>query len=127
MEMLGEKEHLAFKAAELDRAQTEHARAHRVAVVTTAEQPKFVTPTLVRQFMTGMSQTALDALPSLLKGQLETIVRRMQRQQTRVAMRGGVAWEHRQSSLSGGGKREVARRLRQIAAGQLREANGLVR
>lgn len=115
MEMLGEKEHLAFKAAALEAA----SARHRV-IVTEQPEPKTVTPYLLRQFMVGMSQTALDALPSFLKGQLESIGRRMQRQAFRAHKRDIKARQYRAVALSGGGKREVARRVRQSARMPLR-------
>lgn len=110
MEMLREKEHLAFKAAELEAASTRHR------TIVLRDPPKTVTPFLLRQFLAGMSQTALDALPSFLKGQLETIGRRMQRQTFRAHKREAKAQQYRMAALAGGGKREVARRLRQIQA-----------
>jgi len=77
-----------------------------------------ITPVLVRQFMDG--QITLDALPNLLRGQIATIARRLQRQAARAHQRDFRAFAYRKAALAGGGKREVARRLRQIERGSLR-------
>lgn len=47
-------------------------------------------------------------------------------QRTRADSQHQRSWEFRAVALQGGGKRECARRLRQIDRGQLTAANGLV-
>jgi hypothetical protein len=79
--------------------------------------PQTVTPKLLRQFMQGgISQDVLAMLPRFLVAELEQIARRLQRQQARYVKRETKAIEYRSAALAGGGKREVARRARQIAA-----------
>lgn len=72
---------------------------------------------MVRQFMQGTLD--MGTLPSIMKGQIETIARRMRRQALRAHKRDAKAYEYRAVALSGGGDRECARRLRQIAKGSL--------
>lgn len=77
--------------------------------------PKTVTPHLLRQFFAGAVD--MSTLPAFLVGQLQTIARRIERQHARAAKREGKAQAYARVGLNG--KRAVARRLRQIAAGQL--------
>lgn len=74
-------------------------------------QPKEITPSLIRQMFSG----ALDmsTLPAALRGQIQAIGRRMQRQALRAHKREQKAQEYRRVALAGGGKREVARRAAQ--------------
>lgn len=83
-----------------------------------------VTPFLIRNMLDGGLD--LSALPAAIRGHLQTIVKRMRRQAMRAFNRETKAQAYRAVALSGGGKRAVARRLRQIAAGSLRAENGLV-
>lgn len=61
-----------------------------------------------RQALQG--QISLDALPLELRGRIQTLWRKMQRQHVRFVKREAKAQQYRAVALAGGGKREVARR-----------------
>lgn len=82
-------------------------------------QPQSVTPSLLRQFFAGGLD--MNALPAMLRGQLQAVAARLARQQARVQKRQRVALVHMRDD----GERAMARRRRQIAAGSLRVENGL--
>lgn len=85
--------------------------------VTRPALPQAVTPHLLRQFMQGaISRDVLDMLPRFLVADLQQIARRIQRQAFRAQKRETKAQQYRMAALAGGGKREVARRARQMAA-----------
>ena len=84
-----------------------------------------VTPYLIRQMWQGGLD--MSTLPAALRGQLQAIGRRMQRQEARHMKRETLAMEYRAAALAGGSLREKLRRGRQVALYQINEANGLVR
>lgn len=109
----------------MDQTITLTSAANRVvsAIVAGLER-QTVTPNLLRQFRAG--DLELSALPHHLANQLRAIARRFDRQHARYVKREHHAANHRVAALAGGGKRECERRRRQIAAGSLTVANGLV-
>ena len=60
-----------------------------------------------------------SALPKALQGIFKAIQAKRARQGNRSVRRHLKAMQYRAAALAGGGSREVARRARQIAAGQL--------
>jgi hypothetical protein len=76
----------------------------------------------IREALLG--NIGLEMLPFELQRQIKAIARRLERQQFRFQKRETNA--QRYASVGLNGKRAVERRLRQIAAGQLRVENGLV-
>lgn len=77
----------------------------------------------IRQFLRGDLDTS--GMSKVVLGQLETIRRRHWRKMMRRNQREDRARQHRHSALLGGGKRECARRRRQIAEGRLTRSSGL--
>lgn len=73
-----------------------------------------VTPSLLRQFVQG-SLDGTGLAPALL-GQLRALHERLVRQKLRAMKRDAKAKSYRTVALVGGGKREVSRRLRQVAS-----------